>query len=184
MDLTGCPEVIKAHTLCKGCWEKHIFPKGIKKKTWHKRLLLFSIMNTTAMLEVSKDLEVNSFGIYCHKLPKPPAMETWSKLMKWDNRQIIIQQELPQNLYATQHKLVYRILKRNLPHQKELIVDHGYIHFCIWEMQVMTKQTGIGDKNPKNNKQPPLQKTKHKTKNKKTKKLYLYLYISLKSIVS
>lgn len=31
MNLTGCPEVNKAHKLCQGGWGKHIFPKGVKK---------------------------------------------------------------------------------------------------------------------------------------------------------
>lgn len=82
-------------------------------KTWHKRLLLFSIMNTTAMMEVSKDLEANSFGICCHKLPWPTAIKTWSKLMRWENRQIVMQQELPPDWYSSSYRSVCRVLKLN-----------------------------------------------------------------------
>lgn len=68
MNLTGCPEVIKAYKLYQGGWGEHTLPKGVKKHGT-RDLLPYSIMNTTAMLEVSKDPEADAFRICCHKLP-------------------------------------------------------------------------------------------------------------------
>lgn len=103
------------------------------------------------MLEASKDQKANSFGICCHKLPWPIAMNTWSKLMRWNNRKNFM--ELTQNLHVSYYRISCWILKLYLPTKRKIMEDHDHIYFCIWKYRLCQGRQALKIKSKQANKQ-------------------------------